>query len=41
MTWLRALKTVAEAGSVVGSSSSRKTGGRTTFVQVMRRSSVG
>ena len=38
---VRALKTVAEAFSVIGSSSSRKTGGRTTLVQVMRRSSVG
>src|SRR5664279_6408986 len=33
--------TVAEAVSVVGISSSRKTGGRTTLVHFMRRSSMG
>jgi hypothetical protein len=37
----RALKMVAVAVSVVGRSSSRKTGGRTTLVHLMRRSSVG
>src|SRR5579862_9637230 len=37
----RELKMVAIAASDVGRSSSRKTGGRTTFVHLMRRSSVG
>src|ERR1039458_3042103 len=37
---LRALKMAAEAPSETGRSSSRNTGGRTTFVHWMRRSSV-
>src|ERR1039458_8472212 len=38
---LRVWCTVAEAVSVVGISSSRKTGGSTTLVHFMRRSSMG
>src|ERR1700679_1262650 len=37
---VRALKTVAVEASVAGRSSSRNTGGRTTFVHWMRRSSI-